>query len=343
MGPMTDPVPARSASTWRGWRAWSVSPRAFQWIAAGAVWALVLTVISGAAVRLTGSGLGCPDWPDCTASSVVAPLQLHAWVEFGNRLVNAIVTLAAVGAFLAARRRRPRRADLTLLAGGLVVGLLAEVVLGALVVHYRLAPALVMAHFLFGLVFLAGAVVLHHRAAIPDEQATAARVPVVGRLPTTLARLQLIAIAVVVTLGTVVTSTGPHGGDPTARRFGFSLHTVAQLHGTSVEVLLCLTVVTMWALARSGAPGRVMRRAELLLVALVAQAAVGYAQYLSGDPVTLVAFHVAGACVLVVAALHFYFSLFAPAVVATPTPGTLAPPPTTAEVPRPQRSLTPTT
>jgi cytochrome c oxidase assembly protein subunit 15 len=297
-----------------------VAPRVFQRIAAVAVGALILTVISGAAVRLTGSGLGCPDWPNCTASDVAAPLQLHAWVEFGNRLINAVVTVAALGACAAAWLRVPRRRDLTLLAGGLVLGLLAEVGLGALVVESHLAPGLVLTHFLLGLVFLADAVLLHWRSAIPDEQATARRVPLVSRSSLLLAGLQLAAIIVVVTLGTVVTSTGPHGGDPHARRFGFSLHAVAQLHGTSVEILLVLTVVTMWNLARTGAPAPVMRRAEIVLVAMVAQAAIGYTQYFDGDPVALVALHVAGACVLIVAMLRFYLGLSTPATVQAPAP-----------------------
>jgi cytochrome c oxidase assembly protein subunit 15 len=277
------------------------------------VWALALTVVSGAAVRLTGSGLGCPDWPNCTASGVVAPLQFHAWVEFGNRLINALVTVAALGAFAAAWLRAPRRRDLTLLAGGLVLGLVAEVALGALVVESHLAPGLVMTHFLIGLVFLADAVLLHHRSAIADDLADAPRVRMVSRSSLVLARLQLVATTVVVILGTVVTSTGPHGGDPKARRFDFSLHGVAQLHGTSVEILLALTLLLMWNLARTGAPGPVMRRAQVVLIALVAQAAVGYSQYLSGDPVALVAIHVAGACVLVIATLRFYLGLAAPA------------------------------
>jgi cytochrome c oxidase assembly protein subunit 15 len=339
------------AATWPAWRGWRVSPRAFRWIAAAAVWALVLTIVSGAAVRLTGSGLGCPDWPDCTASGVVAPLHFHAWVEFGNRLINALVTVAALGAFVAAWRRAPRRRDLTVLAGGLVVGLLAEVGLGALVVQHRLAPGLVMTHFLLGLAFLADAVLLQHRAAIPDEQAVAPRVPLVGRTSRTLARLLLVATAVAVTLGTVVTSTGPHGGDPTARRFGFSLHTVAQLHGTSVEVLLGLTLLTMWVLARSQAPRPVIRGAEVMLIAMVAQAAVGYTQYLNGDPVALVAVHVAGACILVVAVLRFYLGLTAPGPARPPAPtetgsetrGHIEPAGEPAAETRPEPALTPTT
>jgi cytochrome c oxidase assembly protein subunit 15 len=303
----------------RRWRAWQVSPRAFQLVAAAAVWALVLTIISGAAVRLTGSGLGCPDWPDCTRSDVVAPLQFHAWVEFGNRLINAAVTIAAVGAMVAALRRAPRRRDLTWLAAGLVVGLVAEVALGALVVDFRLAPGLVTAHFLLGMVFLADAVILHQRARLPDQAgptpASPATVPqkvrLVGGTSLLLARIQLAATALTIALGTVVTSTGPHGGSPGTPRFHFSLHSVAQLHGTSVELLLGVTLLTMWSLAREQAPRSVMRAAELVLVAMVAQAAVGYTQYFNGDPVGVVAVHVAGASVLLVAVLRFYLGLAA--------------------------------
>jgi cytochrome c oxidase assembly protein subunit 15 len=301
------------------WRAWRVSPRTFQLVAAVAVWALVLTIVSGAAVRLTGSGLGCPDWPNCTRSDVVAPLQFHAWVEFGNRLINAAVTIASLGAMVAALRRAPRRRDLTWLSMGLVVGLVAEVGLGALVVDFRLAPGLVTAHFLLGMVFLADAVILHHRAGLPDQAgptpASPATVPakvwLVGRTPLLHARIQLAAAALAIALGTIVTSTGPHGGSPDTPRFHFSLHSVAQLHGTSVEVLLGVTLLTMWSLARSQAPPRVMRAAEIVLVAMVAQAAVGYTQYLNGDPAGLVALHVAGASILVVAILRFYLGLAA--------------------------------
>ena len=297
----------RSAPSAPRWRDRRITPRGFQLIAVAAVWALVLTIVSGAAVRLTGSGLGCPDWPACTRTSVVAPLQFHAWVEFANRLINALVTIASIGALVAALRRQPKRRDLTLLSAGLVVGLLAEVVMGDLVVHYKLAPALVMVHFLLGIVFLADAVLLQHRASILDDATVTTRLVPGPQL--TLARLQVAATAVAVILGTIVTSTGPHGGSPTAKRFDFSLHSVAQLHGTSVEVLLAITVLLLWSLARTAAPAAVMRRAEIMLVAMVAQAAVGYTQYFNGDPVGVVAVHVAGAAVLVVATLRFYLGL----------------------------------
>jgi len=286
-----------------------VSPRAFRVVAAAAVWALAVTIVSGAAVRLTGSGLGCPDWPNCTATGVVAPLQFHAWVEFGNRLINAAVSLASIGALAAALLRSPRRRDLTWLSAGLVVGLFAEVVMGALVVYYKLAPALVSAHFLLGLAFLAVAVVLYERAGIHDEAAEPR--PLVDRSTIVLSRLLLIATAAVVTLGTIVTSTGPHGGDPTAQRFRLSLHSVAQLHGTSVEIFLVVTVVALWNLARTGAPRPVIKRAQLLLGALVLQAVIGYIQYFNGDPVGLVAVHVAGAALVIIAVIHFYAGLWA--------------------------------
>jgi cytochrome c oxidase assembly protein subunit 15 len=294
-------------------RRWTVSPVAFRRVALGAVVALTLTIISGAAVRLTGSGLGCDTWPACDHTSVVAPLQFHAWVEFGNRLINAVVSVASIGAYVAALRRRPRRRDLTWISFGLVIGLLTEVVVGGVVVYSKLDPTLVSIHFLLGLAFLAVAVVLHLRSRLPDAAPGADPVaprPMVGAVPLGLARLSIAALAVVVVLGTVVTSTGPHGGAPGTPRYRFSLHDVAQLHGSSVEAFLAVTLVMLWSLVRSGAPVPVLRRAEVMLVALVGQAAVGYTQYFDGDPVGVVAVHVAGASLLVIAALHFYFGLF---------------------------------
>ena len=291
-----------------GGRSLTVSPRAFRIVALVTVWVLALTIISGAAVRLTGSGLGCDTWPSCTHTSVVAPLRVHAWIEFGNRLINAAVTIASVGVLIVALRRRPRRRDLTWLSAGMLIGLLVEVVMGGLVVLSGLNPALVSLHFLLGLAFLALAVVLHHRSARPDGPYV--REPLVRQWQLRLAKLMVLMLTVVVGLGTVVTSTGPHGGSPTAPRFHFSLHSVAQVHGSAVETFLLVTLAMLWSLAHTGAPRPVIRRAQIMLVVLACQAAVGYGQYFSGDPVAVVALHVAGASLAVVATLRFYMGLW---------------------------------
>ncbi len=287
--------------------------------AAVGVVALAIGIVSGGAVRLTGSGLGCHDWPSCTATSVVAPLQFHAWVEFGNRLVNVVISLGIFLAVAATLRRSPRRGDLVALSLGLVAGIVAEIVLGGETVLHKLAPQFVMAHFLLAVVLLVDALLLYHRAAQPDGgpgPGTARGVrPVPARClvrPGQLwaSRSMLVLTFVVVVLGTVVTSTGPHAGAPGVPRFDFSLHTVAQLHGTSVELLLALTVATLWSMHRARVAPAVLRRGEVLLVVLVAQAAVGYSQYLSGDPVLLVGAHLAGATSVVIAMVFFNLGLF---------------------------------
>ena len=284
-----------------------VSPPGFTRIASLGVWTMALTMVSGAAVRLTGSGLGCSDWPTCSDHHIVAPLKFHAWMEFGNRLVVALVTIAIVAAAIGSVLRNPRRRDLIGLSAVLVGGVFAQIVLGGETVLHHLAPQYVMSHFLLSVVLLADAVVLRHRAAIPDGAGRA--VTLVSRPQLVLSRLLLVATGTVLVLGTVVTSTGPHGGAPSAPRFAFSLHRVAQLHGASVEVLLALTLLTLWSLHRSGAPRLLMRRGEIMLVVLVAQAGVGYVQYFTGVPALLVGIHVAGAASVIVAVIHFNLGL----------------------------------
>ncbi len=232
--------------------------------------------------------------------------------------MNVVITVGIVAVALAALRRRPRRADLVVLAWGLVAGIFAEIVLGGETVLHKLAPQYVMAHFLLAVVLLVDAALLYHRSAQPERLlgGPAARA---RALPARclVRRGQLLAgqcmfglTMVVVVLGTAVTSTGPHAGAPGVPRFGFSLHAVAQLHGTSVELLLALCVGTLWSLHRSRAPASVLRRGEMLLVVLAAQAGVGYAQYLSGDPVLLVGVHLAGATSVVLAMTAFNLGLY---------------------------------
>lgn len=304
-----------------------LSPQGFRRITLVALWVMILIIVSGAAVRLTGSGLGCPTWPRCTSANVVAPLSFHPWVEFANRLINAGIGIVAVIAVAGALIRVRRRRDLTWLSVGLVLGVLAEIVLGGITVLEKLAPQLVSAHFVLAMVFLADALILHHRAGMADEvipqipgRARPAGMPrlMVATGQRRLAQLLLVAVTVVVVLGTVVTSTGPHGGDPQARRFALNLHDVAQVHGASVEVFVGLTVVMLWWLARSGVPRAVLRRGEILLAVLIVQGITGYVQYATGVPSGLVEIHVAGSVAVVIATLGFYLGLTTRAPSAAP-------------------------
>src|ERR1700730_13143086 len=149
-----------------------LSPEAYHRVTLLAVWALGFIILTGGAVRLTGSGLGCPDWPTCSRHRVVAPLHYHALVEFVNRSITGLVSVMVIVAVLGALVRVPRRRDLTWLALGLVAGVISQIVLGGLTVLFKLAPPFVMAHFLLSMLILADATVLHHRAGWPDGPTT---------------------------------------------------------------------------------------------------------------------------------------------------------------------------
>ena len=279
-----------------------MSPVAYRRVTLLAVVALFFIVVTGGAVRLTGSGLGCPDWPTCDNDRLVAPLEYHAMVEFVNRTVTGLVSVVVVVAVLGSLRREPRRRDLTRYSLGLVAGVVGQIVLGGLTVLFDLAPVLVMSHFLLSMALLWCAVVLHHRAGRPDDA-----VGVVASDPelVRVARLLMWTAAVVIVLGTVVTSSGPHGGDETAQRFGFDPRAVTRWHGIAVVLFLGLVLYTVWGMVRTGAPAALLRRAEVLLAVLVAQTVVGYVQYFTGVPVLLVGVHIAGAAAVWVAVVGF--------------------------------------
>jgi cytochrome c oxidase assembly protein subunit 15 len=277
-----------------------LSPAAYRRITLLALLAVSVIIVTGGVVRLTGSGLGCPDWPTCARHTVVAARGYHRDIEQWNRWFTGVVSAAVILAVLGSWARQPRRRDLTWLSGSLVVGVLCQIVLGGLTVLFKLRPPFVMGHFLLSMAILAAATVLHHRAGQPDT----APVPIVDRDLLHLGRLLLGACAIAIFLGTVVTSTGPHGGDPNAERLPFALHDVARLHGTAVMLFLLITVTALVMLVRAGAPRHVLRAAEVLLVVLVAQAAVGYVQYFTGVPVLLVGIHIAGAAAVWVATIR---------------------------------------
>lgn len=285
-----------------------LSPRAYQRIALVALVALAFIVVTGAAVRLTGSGLGCPDWPTCDGGRVVAPLEYHAMVEFVNRTVTGLVSVAVMLAVLGSLVRTPRRRDLTWLSLGLVAGVLGQIVLGGLVVLFHLYPPLVMGHFVVSMLLLLDATVLHHRAGVPDGSESVLAVP---REHVPLGRLLVAAASVAILLGTVVTGSGPHAGSHDGElidRLPFDVGDVARLHSISVLLFGALALFLVRSLRVAGAPAAVVRRGQTLLVVLVAQAGVGYAQYFLGVPALLVAVHILGAVAVWISVLRLVLS-----------------------------------
>ncbi|HYF46358.1 MAG TPA: COX15/CtaA family protein [Acidimicrobiales bacterium] len=273
-----------------------LSPVAYRRITLFALLALGFIVVTGGAVRLTGSGLGCSDWPTCEQDQLVAPLEYHAMVEFVNRTITGLVSVAVILAVLGSLVRVPRRRDLTWWSLGLVAGVIGQVVLGGLTVLFELAPPLVMAHFVLSMVLIWNAVVLHHRAGSDGREVSR---PVTDEVRW-LGWLVVAAASLVILLGTVVTGSGPHGGDEEVRRLPFVVSDVARLHGVAVVLFGVLVVVTLVAVRRDPV---LRRRGEALLGVTVAQAAVGYAQYFTGVPVLLVGIHIFGAVAVWVATL----------------------------------------
>jgi cytochrome c oxidase assembly protein subunit 15 len=298
-------------------RRFRLSPAAYRQITLVAAILLGIIIITGGAVRLTGSGLGCPDWPNCRPDSLTphGVTDGHAMVEFVNRVFTGAVSIAVIVCVLGSLLRDPRRRDLIWLSVGLVAGVFAQAVLGGLTVLFDLRPEFVMSHFLLSLVLLTDAVVLYKRAGEPDTRAELQVRPGVKAL----GRALLVVAAVVVVSGTVVTSTGPHGGDEEAKRFDLNLEWVARIHGSMVILFLALILVTLTVLRRTRAPEAVQARLGAVLLVACAQAAIGYVQYFNGTPAVLVGFHIAGATALWAAVLWYYLGLFVrPAEAAVP-------------------------
>lgn len=266
----------------------------------------VVIILTGATVRLTESGLGCPQWPHCTGDSLVPTRAagagtVHMVIEFGNRLVALPVLAAAVACLVAALRLRPRRADLTALSGALVAGILVQAVVGGISVYAKLNPVPVATHFLLSMGVLAAALALVERTGRP--QAPAAGAPV-----RTLARVMLAATFLVLALGTVVTGSGPHAGDASAPRLPLPIETVARVHSAAAWAMVALTVALLLAARLASTPEPVGRRVQQLLVLQLAQGAVGYVQYFAGIPEPLVAVHVLGAVLTWIAALRVWYA-----------------------------------
>ncbi len=264
----------------------------------------VLIVVTGGLVRLTGSGLGCPTWPECVPGSYVPVVEqaegFHKYIEFGNRTLTGVVGLAALGALvvtvLLVRRGRPR--SLLVLGAAPLVLTVAQAVLGGITVLTQLHPVTVAAHFLVSMALIAVSVLLLDRLGQPDGPA----VPVVRREVLALGTLLVLVGAVVLVLGTVVTGSGPHSGDADSpARFGLDPRTISWLHADTVLLFVGLAVGLLVVLRVLDAPRRSQRRAAWLLGITLAQGLVGYVQYLTDLPEALVLAHMLGASLLVVA------------------------------------------
>jgi cytochrome c oxidase assembly protein subunit 15 len=287
-------------------------------------------VVTGGLVRLTGSGLGCPTWPECTDGSLVPVTSqsegFHKFIEFGNRLLTFAVLLAAVTAllvvlrpWLAARLPRvlpglarrlgspgPVRRPLVWLAAAVAVGIVGQAVLGGITVLLDLHPATVAAHFLLSMAMIAAAYLLFRRAADPGDQP----VTIVVRPELRWLAAALIAVGVLVlVLGTVVTGSGPHSGDSEViTRFSLDVRMMSWLHADVVLVFVGLALAFVVGARMSGAPGSVVRAGVALLAACLVQGAIGYTQYFTGVPVPLVALHMLGACLVWIATLEVVLS-----------------------------------
>jgi cytochrome c oxidase assembly protein subunit 15 len=298
--PLTDGLLAPGATALRRW-------------ALGGIVTSILIILTGAAVRLSQSGLGCTNWPNCTATSLVAggatgDSLVHRWVEFGNRLVTVAIFVVAIGLFIAAwqyRDNRGRRRDLVWLAAAQPGAIVVQAVLGGIVVLTKLNPALVSLHFLASVALVAAAVAFYVRCQESREPARA-----LAPRPVQLTALGVVAaVALMMSVGTVVTGTGPLAGARDVARYRLPLEGVTQLHADIGWLLGGLVIALMLGLHLGNAPRRAVRLGWLLAGLLVTQGAVGYAQYFSGLPAGLVWVHVTGSTFIWVAALFMPYAL----------------------------------
>ena len=254
-------------------------------------------VLTGGAVRLTGSGLGCPTWPECTPGSYTpvphqAEGQLHAWIEFGNRLLT--FALIAVAIAVLAHVLFKKRKDLRLLALGQVLGILGQGVLGGITVLTDLHPLPVAAHLLLSIILIGGATSLYDR-----RENAVTRIKPSEKITANLSLVHIWLTFIVIVLGTLVTGSGPHAGDEQARRFGFDIRSVAIIHADAVIALLGLTLA-LYVAARANPLHR--RRILIFTAISLAQGAIGYIQYFTGIPEIIVAAHLLGATLVWIAA-----------------------------------------
>jgi heme a synthase len=276
-----------------------ITPERYFLVAAVALVALTLIVFTGAAVRVTGSGLGCPNWPQCYKNGrLVAELNSHAWIEFGNRMFTGFVALSAIAAGLLAFFRQPFRRDLAILGVLLPLGVVGQAVMGGLTVLYGLAPGWVMGHYLLSMAILVAAGALAWRSRPAFEQGE----PPAADKATARAVWALFALgAVTIFAGTAATAAGPHaGGEGTGdvvHRFDFkgasTVNWLIDRHGVLAAALGVLAVATWWLARRRSAGDELQVRLTRICILLAAQGVIGIVQFKLSLPAEIVWVHVA--------------------------------------------------
>jgi cytochrome c oxidase assembly protein subunit 15 len=255
----------------------------------------IAIVVTGGAVRLTGSGLGCPTWPECTPGSYT-PVphqvegQLHAWIEFGNRLLTFVLLLCALLAFIIAIRvskNAVMKSRVRLLAALQVIGIFGQGILGGITVLTDLNPIPVAGHFLLSIFLIAGAISLRYEiVGIVKQKADG--------IVATLMPFVIWLTVLVLVVGTVVTGSGPHAGDINAKRFEFNPRIVSWLHADLVIALVVLTLV-LWLITRVSQNKIIHKYLSIFLLISISQGLIGYVQYFTGLPELIVAAHLLGA------------------------------------------------
>jgi heme a synthase len=288
-------------------------PRTLTRLAMFTTLALGLIVITGAAVRLTGSGLGCPDWPSCYQHQLTASASIHPVIEFSNRLVTVALVILVGVTVVVAHLRKPRRTDLILLGWLLVLGVVGDAVLGGIVVYTKLNPYLVMTHMWLSLAMVAVGMTLFHRSRY--DYSPGARADVASPATRRVAWVITGLFILVVMAGTATTGTGPHAGGSqgqlVAKRIPVALRDMVLVHSALAVAFIGVVLATFVILEGIGAPARLRGASKRLFLIGLAQGVIGFIQFATHLPAWLVELHVVGAVSLTMGVAGFQLAQIA--------------------------------
>ncbi|WP_329534677.1 COX15/CtaA family protein [Streptomyces sp. NBC_01450] len=302
---------------------WTPTARTVRRAALAALVMSVVIVVTGGAVRLTGSGLGCPTWPKCTDDSLTttSAMGFHGVIEFTNRMLTYVLCAAVGWAIIAARSQKPWRRDLTRLGWAQFWIVMGNAILGGIVVLVGLNPYTVAAHFLLSTALITVATVMWQRT----REGSAEPRPLVGKAVQQLVWCLVVASVVLIAVGTVVTGAGPHAGDSSeVERMAVNWETVTKLHAVLAWIVVTLTFALWFVLKAVDAPKGPLDRTRDLFLILLGQGVIGYVQYFTDLPEALVGLHMFGACLVWIGVLRVLLSLRERPQAASELPGAAA-------------------